>query len=417
MFTIALVHGQCYFCPHLLFSILIRISIKGIILRKGSSLSIYLDNSATSYPKPEAVYTVMDSVARNCGANPGRGSYRSAREAAHIMASARETLARFFHIPASTRISFAFNATQGINTALFGLLDPGQRVVTTSMEHNAVARPLHYLHTRGIEVVKVKADARGMIDPEDMLRTCREISPTLVIMNHCSNVTGTLQHFEPVSVWCREHGVVFMLDAAQSAGVIPIDVKKMNIDILVAPGHKSLYGPQGCGFMYVRPGIKLKPFILGGTGNRSSELEQPDDMPERFESGTFNTAALAGLQSGLEFIAQAGMARIRAHEAALVKQLWEGLDSINGVSCFGMGPGKSHSGPVSFTLEGHESAEVGFMLDHQFDIAVRTGLHCAPDAHHTIGTFPDGTVRVSPGYFNTEGEILAFIQAMEKIAG
>lgn len=379
-------------------------------------MSIYLDNAATSFPKPECVYTTQDSVARNYGANPGRGSYSIARQAAHIMASTREAVATFFNIPSSTHISFTLNATQGINTALFGTLKPGQRVVTTSMEHNAVARPLYYLKQQGVEVVKVAADPQGVIKPAAMLDACNAANTAMVVMNHCSNVTGTIQPIRDISSWCRENGVLFLLDAAQSAGILPIDVVKMNIDILVAPGHKGLFGPQGTGFIYVRDGIELKPFILGGTGNLSSELKQPAQMPERFESGTLNTAALAGLKAGLEFIETEGMDTIRTHEQRLLELLWGGLDSIAGVTLYGEVPGPGHSGAISFTLKGHDCAEAGFILDHQFDIAVRTGLHCAPDAHRSIGTYPSGTVRVSPGYFNTEEHINTFIQAVKSIA-
>ncbi|MFN2256996.1 MAG: aminotransferase class V-fold PLP-dependent enzyme [Desulfuromonadaceae bacterium] len=379
-------------------------------------MSIYLDNAATSYPKPESVYTTQDSVARKFGANPGRGSYSIARKAAHLMASTRETVAKFFNIPTSARISFTFNATQGINTALFGTLKPGDRVVTTSMEHNAVARPLHYLQQQGVEVVKVAADPHGRVHADAVLNACNAADTSLVVMNHCSNVIGTIQPVAEVSSWCRNHGVIFMLDAAQSAGALPLDVAGMNIDILVAPGHKGLFGPQGTGFFYVRDGIELEPFILGGTGNLSSELEQPAQMPERFESGTLNTAALAGLKAGLDFIESEGMNAIRTHEQNLAEFLWDRLGSIAGITLYGAGPGPGHSGPISFTLEGLESAETGFILDHQFDIAVRTGLHCAPDAHRSIGTFPDGTVRVSPGYFNTHEEMHTFIQAVKSLA-
>ncbi|MFO7830722.1 MAG: aminotransferase class V-fold PLP-dependent enzyme, partial [Desulfuromonadaceae bacterium] len=292
-----------------------------------------------------------------------------------------------------------------------------QCIVTTCMEHNAVARPLHYLEQQGIEVVKVAADSQGFIDPAAMLDACKAADNiAMVAMNHCSNVTGTIQSIEEISSWCREHGVIFLLDAAQSAGVLPIDVAGMHIDILVAPGHKGLFGPQGTGFIYVRDGIDLRPFILGGTGNLSSELEQPVQMPERFESGTLNTAGLAGLKAGLEFIESEGINTIRTHEQKLLETLWNGLDSIAGVTLYGAGPGPGHSGPISFTLNGNDSAETGFILDHQFDIAVRTGLHCAPDAHRSIGTFPAGTVRVSPGYFNTQEHIHTFIKAVKSIA-
>ncbi|MDY0212518.1 MAG: aminotransferase class V-fold PLP-dependent enzyme [Desulfuromonadaceae bacterium] len=378
-------------------------------------MSIYLDNAATSFPKPESVYTQQDYIARNFGANPGRGSYGIARIAAQTMAATREAIADFFNISSSSRIAFTLNATQGINTALSGLLEPGHRVVTTSMEHNAVVRPLHYLQHHGVEVFKVTADSQGLVTPESIFSACSGATTKLVIMTHCSNVTGTVQPIAEVGRFCHEHDIIFMLDAAQSAGVLPIDVDAMHIDILVAPGHKGLLGPQGTGFIYVRDGLAIKPLTRGGTGNLSSEAQQPSKMPELLESGTYNTAALAGLKAGLEYILQRGMDNIRAHEQGLLLLLWDGLGAIPGVRRYGPEPGPKHSGLVSFTLDNHTTAEIGFILDQHFNIGVRTGLHCAPDAHRTIGTFPDGTVRVSPGCFNTEQHIHTLIQAIKSI--
>jgi len=378
-------------------------------------LSIYLDNAATSFPKPESVYTQQDYVARNYGANPGRGSYKMARIAAQTMAATREMVADFFNISSSSRIAFTFNATQGINTALSGILEPGHRVVTTSVEHNAVVRPLHQLQQEGVEVFKVLADAQGRVTSEDVYRACGDATTKLVVMTHCSNVTGAVQPVAKIGKFCHEHDIIFMLDAAQSAGVLPIDVDAMHIDILVAPGHKGLLGPQGTGFIYVRDGLKIKPLIRGGTGNLSSQAQQPLEMPELLESGTLNTAALAGLGAGMKYILHQGMDNIHAHEQRLLQLLWDGLGGIPGVCCYGPEPGPTHSGLVSFTLNNQSTVETGFFLDQNFDIAVRTGLHCAPDAHKTIGTFPGGTVRVSPGCFNTEQHIHTFIQAIKSI--
>ncbi len=381
----------------------------------GLPFFIYLDNAATSFPKPESVYAEQDYAARNYGANPGRGSYEIARMAAQVMASTREAIADLFNISPSSRIAFTCNATQGINIALSGLLEPEHRVVTTSIEHNAVIRPLHHLQHHGIEVFKVTADARGLVTPEDIYNVCREVTPKLVVITHCSNVTGAVQPVAEIGRFCHEHGIIFMLDAAQSAGVLPIDVEAMHIDILVAPGHKALLGPQGTGFLYVRDGLKLKPLIRGGTGNLSSQAHQPTEMPELLESGTPNATALAGLRAGIKYILQRGMENIRAHELCLLQLLWSGLGEIPGVRCYGPEPGPRHSGLISFTLDNHTTAEVGFFLDQQFNIGVRTGLHCAPDAHKTIGTYPGGTVRVSPGCFNTEQHIYTFIQAIKSI--
>lgn len=378
-------------------------------------MSIYLDNAATSFPKPESVYAEQDHAARNYGANPGRGSYGIARMAAQTMAATRETIADFFNIPSSSRIAFTLNATQGINTALCGLLEPGHRVVTTSMEHNAVVRPLYHLQRHGVEVLKVTADAQGLVAPAAICNACRDATTKMVVMTHCSNVTGSIQPVAEVGRFCHEHDILFMVDAAQSAGVLPIDVDAMHIDILAAPGHKGLLGPQGTGFLYVRDGLKVKPLIRGGTGSLSSQAQQPSAMPELLESGTYNTAALAGLRAGIEYILQRGMENIRAHEQRLLQLLWDGLGEIPGVRRYGPEPGPGHSGLISFTLDNQTPAETGFFLDQHFGIDVRTGLHCAPDAHRTIGTFPGGTVRVSPGCFNTEQHIHTLIQALKSI--
>ena len=283
------------------------------------------------------------------------------------------------------------------------------------MEHNAVVRPLYYLEQNGVEVVKVQTDAAGLIDPRDVFAACSHAATDLVVMTHCSNVTGTIQPITDVGTWCRRQKIPFMLDAAQSAGILPIDVQNMGVDILAAPGHKGLLGPQGTGFIYVRDGLQIRPLTRGGTGNLSSQMEQPAEMPELLESGTLNTAGLAGLLAGVEFILQQGQDIICKHELNLTECIWDGLKSIPGIRLYGPCPGAMHTGPVSFNLAGREPAEIGFLLDRQFDIAVRTGLHCAPDAHKSIGSFPSGTVRVSPGYFNTEADIADFLSAMETI--
>ncbi len=374
---------------------------------------IYLDNSATSFPKPESVYQTLDHISRTCGANPGRGSYSLAHQAAQHVLKARLAVASLFAIADCSRVVFTTNATQGINQALFGLLEPGDRVVTSSMEHNAVARPLYALQELGVIVDKVEGNTLGQITSEQVQQVCCSgEKPKLVVINHCSNVTGTVQPIETIGPWCREQGILFMVDAAQSAGVYPIDVQGMAIDLLAAPGHKSLLGPQGTGFLYVAPEVTLKPLIYGGTGTLSSHLEQPQQMPERLESGTLNTPALAALTAGIDFLVAEGLGQIHRHEFMLAQRLRQGLGRIDGVTLYG----PENSTVVSFTLAGCDPAEIGFMLDRNDHIAVRVGLHCAPEAHKTIGSFPLGTVRVSPGYFNTEQHIERLIQAVSEVS-
>ncbi|MCK9173036.1 MAG: aminotransferase class V-fold PLP-dependent enzyme [Desulfuromonas thiophila] len=380
-----------------------------------SSSLLYLDNAATSFPKPEAVYQAQDHAARQCGASAGRGSALPARQAGQALLAVRETLARFFRIPVSDRLVFTANATQAINTALFGLLKPGDTVVSSSMEHNAVARPLYQLQQRGVQWIQVPADCQGRVAGAAVRRACLAHRPRLLVMNHCSNVTGTLQPIDELGPWCREQGIVFLVDAAQSAGVCPIDVQQMGIDLLAAPGHKGLLGPQGTGFLYVAEGIELQPLLYGGTGTASSQLEQPHCLPEALESGTLNLPALAGLQAGVDFICHTGLDQIIRHEQELLQQLWQGLQLLPAVQLFGPGPGQQ-TAVVSLTLQGFDPAEVGFVLDHQYGIAVRVGLHCAPLAHRTIGTYPAGTVRVSPGFFTTSADIDRFLAAMRQLA-
>lgn len=377
--------------------------------------SVYLDNSATSFPKPEPVYQAVTDAMRHAGANPGRGGHRMSLDAARLVHETREAVAGYFGIDDSSRLVFTSGATEAINLALFGLLSPGDRVVTTSMEHNAVARPLRVLQDRGVEVARAEAGTDGLVEPEQIIRHCTT-GTRLVAMTHCSNVTGTLQPIAEIGAACRERGILLLVDAAQSAGLFPIDVARDHIDLLAFPGHKGLYGPPGTGGLYVRDGIDLEPLVYGGTGANSDSDRQPAHLPERFESGTLNVPGLAGLRAGIAFVREVGSTAIREHERQLVGALLDGLARLDPVQLFGPLDADLHGGAVSFTISGRDPAEIGFALDHKYGIMVRVGLHCAPDAHRTIGSYPAGTVRVSPGYFNTRDEIDHFLQAVRELA-
>ncbi|HWI40077.1 MAG TPA: aminotransferase class V-fold PLP-dependent enzyme [Verrucomicrobiae bacterium] len=377
-------------------------------------MSIYLDNAATSHPKPDSVYAAVDYALRTIGVAPGRGSHRRGIEAARLVFQAREALASLLGIPDSSRVVFTHSATEALNLAISGILRPGDHAVTSSMEHNSVARPLHRASLSGVQVEKVPCDVEGFLDPRDLERALRP-QTRLVVISHCSNVTGSIQPVEEIARITRSRGIPLLLDAAQSAGVIPIDVAAWGVDLLAAPGHKGLLGPQGTGFLYIGESVDPAPLLVGGTGASSSDLEQPADAPERFESGTMNTPGIAGLKAGAEFVLARGVEEVRRHEAALVGMLLEGLREIPGVTMHGPKE-RPRGGVVSFTLEGIDPSEVGFRLDREFDITVRVGLHCAPDAHRTIGTFPAGTVRVSPGIFNTAADMEQFIAALRAIA-
>ena len=379
-------------------------------------MAIYLDNAATSFPKPEAVYRSIDETLRQFGGNPGRGGHQLALDASRIVFTAREAVAGFFGIDDSCRVVFTANATAAINQALFGSLRPGDRVVTTNMEHNAVARPLRALQERGVEVVKVAADRSGFVSPKDFCRACSAAPTALAVLGHISNVTGTIQDLATIGPWCRSHGVTLLVDAAQSAGLLPIDVETLGIDLLAAPGHKGLFGPVGSGFLYVRPGLELVPLLYGGTGANSHSDLMPDVMPERLESGTPNTPGLAGLTAGIAWLEEVGLAAIREHEIICLSRLLTGLAAIPGLELYGPGEATKCGGVLSFNIKGMDPSSVAFRLDDEFSICVRAGLHCAPEAHRAIGTYPTGTVRVSPNIMNNLEEIETFISAIATIA-
>jgi len=376
---------------------------------------IYLDNAATSWPKPSVVWPAMDHCFHHLGANPGRSGHQMALDAGRIIYETRELLAKLFHINNPLQIIFTLNATEALNLALKGLLKPGDHVITSSMEHNSVTRPLHVLSHRGVEVTKVKASIEGFIKVEDVVSQLKENTKALVI-THASNVTGALMPIEELGQWARAKGLKFIVDAAQTAGVYEIDVEKMKIDLLAFPGHKSLYGPQGTGGLYIREGVVLDPLKEGGTGSNSEDPVQPDVLPDRYESGTPNTIGIAGLGAAVKYILDEGLEKIREHEEKLTKRFLQGLEFIPGIKVYGPRDVTKQAPVVSVNFGDHDSSEVGFILDRVFNIACRTGLHCAPDAHSTLGTLGQGTVRFSFSYFNTEQDIDKALESLQRIS-
>ena len=381
--------------------------------------TIYLNNAATSWPKPQQVMDSMIRAVRELVATPGRsGSAGLVSERA--LFEARESVARFIGASDSSRVIFTLNATAALNLAITGLLDRGDHVITTSMDHNSVARPLARAADRiGVEVDRVVADSFGQVTADQVVD--RVTSRTrLIVLTHASNVTGGIQ---PVEEICSRVRVMsgkrplVLVDAAQSAGVLPIDVENMSIDLLAVPGHKSLYGPQGTGFLYVSPGVELIPLVEGGTGGQSTLERQPENLPDRYESGTPNIPGLVALGEAVSYISRRGVEDIRAHESHLLQVLIEGLSGIKGAVLFGPCDPSRQIGVLSFHLEGMDPAEVGSFLEGSRDIVVRVGLHCSPHSHRTIGTYPEGTVRVSPGIFNTEDDVLALIEAVRDLQG
>ena len=378
-------------------------------------MSIYLDHAATSFPKPAVVCRRMNQVMTRIAANPGRSEHKSARKANQIVQETREEIAKLFSIPDARRVVFTCNATEAINLALKGILSPGDHAVTSSVEHNAVLRPLKRLEKTGVRYSLVPCSRQGDLDYRRLQKSLKP-KTKLIILTHASNVTGRIFPIEEVGAFARSKGIHFMVDAAQTAGLLPIDVQRMNIDLLACPGHKSLYGPQGTGFLYVADGIDLKPLKEGGTGIDSESDEQPEVLPQRLESGTLNTPGIAGLGAGVSFVLDQKVEKICKKEMSLTQNLVRGLKEIKEVRIFGPQKTEERVPLVSFNLESMNPGEVGFLLDDLYDILVRTGLHCAPHAHRTLGTLPSGTIRVSLGFFNTAEDIRALLKAVHEIS-
>jgi cysteine desulfurase / selenocysteine lyase len=379
---------------------------------------IYLDNSATSWPKPPAVKEAMANYFDEVGGNPGRSGHLGSIEAARTLYEAREALAAFFQVNDPLRIVFTLNATDALNLALKGLLRPGDHAITSSMEHNSVMRPLRDLEKKGLELSVVPCSEEGALSPGDFEKKIQS-NTKLVVLTHASNVTGTLLPIREVGEIARKQNLLFLVDAAQTAGAYPIDAERDAIDLLAFTGHKSLYGPQGTGGLVIGERVREKemiPLRQGGTGSRSEFEEQPDFLPDRFESGTPNGIGIAGLLAGLRFIEEKGIEAIRRHEMDLIERLAVGLKGIPQVKLYGPQSGEDRIATLSFNIDRTPSSETALRLERDFGILCRSGLHCAPSAHRTIGTFPEGAVRFSLGVFNTRDEIDLALQAVSKIA-
>jgi cysteine desulfurase family protein len=372
---------------------------------------IYLDNAATSFPKPVAVAERVASVLNEIGGSPGRATHRMSIDAARVLFGAREAVASFIGATDSSRVVFTKNATEAINLALKGTLAPGDHVVTSAIEHNAMANTLKRLEQSGVTVTRVAPDAEGSLDPAKVMEAVKK-ETRMVAVTHASNVFGTIQPVAEIGSLCRERKILFMVDGAQSVGVLEVDVEAIGADLFAATGHKALYGPQGTGFLYVREGVEPTALVDGGTGGPDDTVE----IPERLEAGTMNTPAVAGLRAGIEFILQEGPLKIRAVEAGFIARLLTGLQEIKGLRILGPLEAARRVGLVAFTLEGISPDEIGQRLDDDYSVMVRSATHCAPDAHRHAGTFPEGAVRVSPGYFNTPEEIDLLIGAVKAIA-
>jgi cysteine desulfurase family protein len=372
---------------------------------------IYLDNAATSWPKPPAVIRAMADYLERAGGNPGRSGHRLSVAAGRVVEETRDAVAQLFRVANPVRVVFTHNATYALNLAVRGLLRPGDRAVVTSMDHNAVMRPLRALERKGVALTVV---------PD--LPAIERAAPgaRLIVAVHANNITSELAPISECARVAHAAGAMLLVDAAQSAGAVPIDVPGMGIDLLAFTGHKGLLGPTGTGGLVLGEGIDaaaLEPLVCGGTGSRSEWEEQPEFLPDRFESGTANGLGLAGLGAGVREVLERGVEAIRAHERRLAGILLEGLSSIPKVKLYGPLDPDRRLALVSFTVEGRRVSEVGLRLDEEFGILCRVGLHCAPSAHRALGTFPEGTVRLAPGPFTKEEEVRAAVAAVARIAG
>ncbi|AZK48858.1 aminotransferase class V-fold PLP-dependent enzyme [Paenibacillus lentus] len=376
---------------------------------------IYFDHAATSWPKPPEVGEAMMKVLNGQAASAGRGSHNMALQAGRVMYNARRSLATLFHIANPNDIVFTSNTTAALNLAIKGWLKPGDHVIATMVEHNSVRRPLEYLkRTIGIQVDYVAVNDSGQLDMEAVRNSIRS-ETTLVVCSHSSNLLGSIMPLDELGRLAREHGAVFLVDAAQTAGTYPIDVAEMGIDMLAFPGHKGLLGPQGTGGLYISPQVELEPQLHGGTGSQSEELEQPTVRPDRYEAGTANTVGIAGLAAGVNVVLKYGVEQVYEHQWKLVQTMMEELSKMPGVSLIGPKLGEARTGLVSYNVAGRDAAEIAFRLDREYGIAVRAGYHCTPLGHMTAGTTEGGAVRASVGFGTTEKEVESFVLAMRKI--
>ena len=378
-------------------------------------MPVYLDNAATSWPKPAGVLPAMQDYLENCGGSPGRAGHGKALAAARMVYEVRDALATLFNAPSPDRLIFTKNATEAINLLLFGFLNSGDHVIVSSMEHNAVMRPLRELETRGVRLSVAPCDGCGRLDPDTVRRSLRP-DTRLILVLHASNITGTLLPIGEIAAVARAAGVRFAVDVAQTAGVCPIDMQAVGIDFLAFTGHKSLGGPQGTGGLALGADADIRPLMFGGTGSASESEIQPDFLPDKLESGTLNAVGIAGLGAAVADLAQFGVANVLAHDQKLIGLFRDGLREIPGVEVYGSANPREAAGVLSLNIGDLPCEEVGVRLERDFGILTRTGLHCAPAAHRTLGTFGRGAVRFSVSRFSTEADIQSALAAVAQLA-
>jgi len=378
---------------------------------------IYLDNGATTFPKPENVYAFMDKFYRHNGVSPGRSGYDLSIETGNVVEDLRKSLTRYFNGTDPQRLIFSLNSTEALNIAISGILEPGDHAITTALEHNSVLRPLyHQSQYNDVEVDYIPFDQNGFINPDDLSSKFKS-NTKLVVVNHGSNVIGTVQPIKEIGKLCRARGVTFLVDASQTAGKLPIDIEEMNVDVIAFTGHKSFLGPTGIGGLYVKEDVVIKHTRAGGTGVKSALRHHLEEYPYRLEYGTLNTVGIAGLYAGLNWVLEKGIENIHEHEMNLTRQFRDELNRIDNVITYCADDLTNHIGVLSFNIKGFESVDTGTILDGDYDIAVRTGLQCAPLVHEQIGTDKiHGTVRVGFGPFNTHNHVEKAVDAIKEIA-
>lgn len=380
-------------------------------------MNIYLDNASTTFPKPENVVNSIYNFLTNVGGNPGRSNHDNALNTNRLLLAARETISNFFNYSSTENVIFTNNITTSLNILINGSVSPGDHVITSSMEHNSVLRPLFNLQSKGIiELDIINANKFGFISIEDLKNRLRK-NTKMIILNHASNITGSIQPIKEIGNICRDNNIFFILDSAQSAGVLNIDFTELNLSALAFTGHKSLFGPQGIGGFIINDKLNeiCTPLILGGTGSLSHSTEQPSFLPDKFESGTLNMPGIVGLMEGIKFIESEGINTIYEKNRFLRNHLVNNLSNMNDVILYEDINNKYYTSCISFNIKDIDTAELSFTLDNDFAIKNRSGLHCAPFAHKSIGSFPSGTVRLSLSYFNSKSDIDYTIDSINKI--
>lgn len=380
--------------------------------------NIYFDNAATSFPKPKEVLDAMMEQMMNFGGSANRGSSKTVLQSSRLVYECREAIKSFFNYDKNENVIFTNNITSSINILLSAIVKPNWHIITTSMDHNSVLRPLFKLkeELEGIEVDVVPCNELGFLNIDNLKDSIKE-NTKLIILSHSSNLVGSIQPLKEISDICREKNIFLILDSAQSAGILPIDMKDLSLSALAFTGHKSLLGPQGIGGFIIddKLNAEAKPVFVGGTGSSSSLLAQPDFLPDKFECGTLNIPGIVGLLHGINYINKEGLNTIREREEFLCKKALDGLLNINNLKVYGTFDTSKKTSVISFNINDMDPSLVGYILDSEFNISSRTGLHCAPLAHKTVGSYPSGSIRISLGYFNTEKEIDIFLKAINNI--